>query len=169
MQVSPLDSSHDSYPMQRYYARAYDEASQLIRTFMESNPDDPHPLRDLKFLYEATGRYQEAINAFGERLTLVGQVEEVAALSRAYEISGKDGYWRWMLDYEKERATRENVRPIFIARIYAQLGNEEQAFEWLEKAYEERDLVGIKVDPHLDPLRDDPRFQDLLRRMNLEP
>ena len=55
-----------------------------------------------------------------------------------------------------------------IALVYASLGDKDQAFECLEKAYEERNawLVALRVDPMFDPLRSDPRFQDLVRRMN---
>jgi hypothetical protein len=55
-----------------------------------------------------------------------------------------------------------------VALIHAGLGEKDQAFEWLERAYEERDkgLLFLRIDPPLDPLRSDPRFQDLLRRMN---
>ena len=58
-----------------------------------------------------------------------------------------------------------------MARIYAGLGEKDKAFEWLEKGYEDRSIssADIKVDPTFDPLRSDPRFQDLLRRMNLQP
>jgi hypothetical protein len=57
------------------------------------------------------------------------------------------------------------------AVIYAALGDKDKAIEWLEKAYAEREyyLTYAKVDPAFDPVRSDPRFQDLLRRMNLQP
>jgi len=57
------------------------------------------------------------------------------------------------------------------AKIYAALGEKDQAFEWLEKAYEGREgtLGGLKVNPKMDNLRSDPRFSDLLRRLNFEP
>jgi hypothetical protein len=56
-----------------------------------------------------------------------------------------------------------------MARIYAGLGEKDKAFEWLGKACEDRSITGIKGDPVYDPLRSDPRFADLLRRMNLQP
>jgi hypothetical protein len=59
-----------------------------------------------------------------------------------------------------------------MARIYIGLGDKEKAFDWLEKAYEARSIGAgwsIKADPVYDPLRSDPRFADLLRRMNLQP
>jgi hypothetical protein len=70
-----------------------------------------------------------------------------------------------------DRAKREYVTPSRVARIYARLGDETQALEWLEKAYQERDvfLCNLKVGPSFDPLRSNPRFQDLLRRVGLPP
>jgi hypothetical protein len=63
------------------------------------------------------------------------------------------------------------MRPYLIALIYMGLREKDKAFEWLEKAYEDRDthMANVKVDPWLDPLRSDPRFQNLLRRMNFPP
>ena len=76
-----------------------------------------------------------------------------------------------MLDYWRERAEGEYVRPTQFAAIHSYLNEKHLAFEQLEKAYQEHDwmLTGPKADPDWDPLRDDPRFTDLLRRMNLEP
>jgi len=58
-----------------------------------------------------------------------------------------------------------------MAMTHGYLGEKDQAFEWLEQSYDTRegDIWLLKVAPQFDPLRDDPRFQDLLRRMNLEP
>jgi TolB-like protein/Tfp pilus assembly protein PilF len=91
--------------------------------------------------------------------------EDVEALGRAYTEAGPNGFWTWLLEqfeghYEKSIG--------WTARFHAQLGNKDQALAWLEKGYEKHDgqMNLLKVDPSLDPLRDDPRFQDLLRRMN---
>ncbi len=56
-----------------------------------------------------------------------------------------------------------------MARIYVGLGDRDKAFKWVGKAYEDRSALTSKIDPTLDPLRSDPRFADLLRRMNLQP
>ncbi len=83
---------------------------------------------------------------------------------------GAETYWRWRLDFFRERAKREYVSPDVFAIMYAHLGEKDEAFEQLEKSFEEgEDMSDLKVGPMWDPLRDDPRFQDLLRRMNLEP
>jgi hypothetical protein len=78
------------------------------------------------------------------------------------------GYWQTRIDFNKE-SKQTYVAPYFTAVKYAALGDREQAFEWLEKAYQERDtwLVHLKVDPMLDGLRSDPRYANLLAPMNL--
>jgi len=122
--------------------------------------------------YLGKGLYEEAVATLQKSLILEGaSEEEVVGLADAYATSGEMGYWQWQLDYVKERAKQAYVRPIAFAEFYAQLGEKDQAFEWLEKAYQERDggLVFLNVRQEWDPLRDDPRFQDLLRRMNLQP
>ena len=76
-----------------------------------------------------------------------------------------------MLDQLTELSEQKDVPAVDMV-IYAGLGEKDKAFEWLEKAYEDRSISGaaeIKVDPIFDPLRSDPRFQDLLRRINLLP
>jgi hypothetical protein len=92
---------------------------------------------------------------------------KVAAFDSAYSESGPRGYWMWLL---KNMSGRYERNPLKAAKIHAQLGDRDQAFIWLEKAYDNRDpkLVGLKIEPYWDPLRGDPRYHDLLRRMNLE-
>ena len=71
-----------------------------------------------------------------------------------------------------ELSTREFVSPVWMAKIYSGLGEKDKAFESLERAYEDRSIVSvayIKTNPMLDPLRSDPRFAELLRRLNLQP
>jgi len=117
------------------------------------------------------GLYEEAIPFRQQYLTFRGASEEdIAGLADTYATSGSKGYWRWLLDYWTERANRgEFVDPALFSKYHAQLGEEEQAFEWLEKAYQERynNLFTVKVEPDYESLRDDPRFHDLLGQMNL--
>lgn len=79
------------------------------------------------------------------------------------------GYWRKALELEREKAKHRYVSAYEIAALYARLNEKEQAFEWLEKACEERSsgLVYLKVEPSFDSLRQHPRFADLLRRIHL--
>jgi len=116
--------------------------------------------------------YQEAAKALLRERVLEGaSQEEVAGLSDA-TASGAEGYWRWQLAYLRERAKRgEKVTPTQMAKTHGYLGEKNQAFQWLEQAYDTREgnIWQLKVAPQFDPLRDDPRFNDLLLRMNLEP
>ena len=86
-------------------------------------------------------------------------------------VSGRRAEAQKVLDQLTELSKQKDV-PALDMVIYAGLGEKDKALEWLEKAYEDRSISGapeINVDPIFDPLRSDPRFQDLLRRMNLQP
>jgi len=153
-------------------ARRYDEAIEQYQLVLDLNPNFRGANQSLSAVYNLKGLYEEAIAAYQKFLTLGGaSEEEVAGLANAYQTSGKEGYWRWMLDYWTERAKQEYVPRTDFAAIYAYLGDKDQAMRWLEEAYEEHEfrMAALNVAPEWDPLRDDPRFQDLLLRMNLEP
>jgi serine/threonine-protein kinase len=152
------------------YARQYDRALAQARRFAELEPNLPGPYSYLERIHERMGRYRDAIEARRQTMTFSGTpTEEVAAaiakLDSAYSASGPEGYWRWYLEREKDR---NNPYPTYTAMLYAQLGDKDQAFAWLEKAYERHDglLYLLKVSSRWDPLRDDPRYDDLVRRMN---
>jgi len=153
-------------------ARRYEEAIEQAEAALETNPDFQLGQSRLRRAYEGMGQYQEAARALQKDLILEGaSQEEVAGLADAAAL-GAESYWRWNLVYFTERVKRgESVSPAWLAEIYTHLGEKDQALEWLEKAFAERTpgLTGLKTRPHWDPLRSDPRFQDLLRRMNLEP
>ena len=124
----------------------------------------------LAHMYELTGQYEKAASAHQKEWVLGGATEdEVAGLSNAWTTSGFEGYWQWILDY----LTNSDGNPELIdfATAYTNLGDNDQAFELLEKAYQERDgsMIYLNAFPRWDPIRDDPRFTDLLLRMKLEP
>ncbi|MFB3141183.1 MAG: hypothetical protein ACE1Z2_00085, partial [Acidobacteriota bacterium] len=148
------------------------ESIEQCEAALELNPDFQPAWARLRSAYEGMGQYQEAAVAFQRDRILGGaSQEEVAGLAEAAAL-GAESYWRWTLVYFTERVKRgESVSPTRFARIYVQLGEKDQALEWLEKAFAEREtgLTFLKTDPDWDPLRDDPRFSDLLRRMNPEP
>ncbi len=156
-----------------HLARRYDEAIEQFQIVLDLNPNARSTYRHLSEVYELKGLYGDAVSAYQKVLTLEGiaNEEEITGLADAYQISGKEGYWRWMLDYWTERAKQEYVPPTSFALIYAYLGDKDQAMRWLEEGYEEREVLMtfLNVSPEWDPLRDDPRFHDLPRRMNLEP
>jgi hypothetical protein len=84
-------------------------------------------------------------------------------------VSGQTAEARKIIGQLIERTNHAYVSPFDIAVVYAGLGDREQAFAWLDRAYDERPrpMLGLKVNPRLDPLRSDPRFVALLRRMKV--
>ncbi len=156
---------------QLYYTRRYGEAIAQCQAALEMNQNYEPPQGYLGGIYEAQGRFKKAAKARQRSWILQGDSEEeVAGLTNA-AASGAEDYWRWTLDFLTEKSKQKHVSPRRIAVIHGELGEMDQAFELLERAYEERDgvLVFLNEAPFFDPLRDDPRFQDLLRRMNLAP
>ena len=95
--------------------------------------------------------------------------EEARSLRTAYGAAGQTGYWRQRLALTQRRADREFVPATEIALCYAQLGERDTAFEWLDRAARNREyqLLWLKVLALWDPLRADPRFGVLLRRIGL--
>lgn len=90
-------------------------------------------------------------------------------MGNAYARAGKVGEARKTIAQLEERVRTNGVGRYEMALVYTGLGNKQEAFKWLEDAYNAHDvgLVYLKVDPYLDPLRSDPRFDDLLRRVGL--
>ncbi len=162
-----------STAMGLWLARRYDEAIEQFQTVLDLNPNFWIVYQRISAAYESKGLYGDAVAAYQKFLTLEGVAseEEITGLADAYQTSGKEGYWRWRLDYWTERAKQETVQAYWFAEIYAHLGDQDQAMRWLEESYEKREyfVTFLTAGPAWDPLRDDPRFQDLLRRMNLEP
>jgi len=174
-QLNPLDLGLITVVAEHLFnARRYDEAMEQCQTVLDIDPTFQRAHNVLRWVYEIKGMYEEAAAAWQKVEITLGRAneEEVAGLSDA-AASGAEAYWRWRLDYGTERAEQgEYMSPSGFYQIYAALGEKDKAFEWLEKAYEARqggNFTTLKVTPRLDPLRDDPRFQDLLRRMNLAP
>ena len=116
--------------------------------------------------------YEEAIEEYLKAEAFFGRLgpEEVAALREAYAVSGWRGYWQKHLDILKQQSKQRHIAASDIAWDYIHLGEKDQAFKWLEKAYQERDpvLCSLKTDPIFDSLRPDPRFKALLKKMGLE-
>jgi hypothetical protein len=101
-----------------------------------------------------------------------GNIVALTGLGYGYAVTGKRVEAQKVLDKFNELSKQKYVSTVWRAKIYAGLQDKKRAFEWLEKAYEDRSIVSvgfIKTNPMFDPLRSDPRFADLLRRTNLQP
>jgi TolB-like protein/DNA-binding winged helix-turn-helix (wHTH) protein/Tfp pilus assembly protein PilF len=168
--LSPIIS--DCLACRYLFTRQYDEAIRRFRDTVSLFPEFAVAYGDLAGTYMANGTYQEAIVAHQKARSLSGaSATEVAAIGEAYAKGGIRGYYLWELRRLREESRHRYVRAEAFAYLYAGLGEKDQAFAYLEKAYQDRDwhLTLLQIGPGFDPLRSDPRFQDLLRRMNFPP
>ena len=153
-----------------YYARRYDQAIEQFNKMRELFPT--YTEINLGPSYERKGMYDQAINEYLDAEAHRGMPgEELATLRHAYVTSGWQGYWRKRVELALAQANRKPVQAFFLAWFYTRLGEKDLAIEWLQKAYEERNmsLIELYTDPSWDSLRPDPRFADLLRRIGLAP
>jgi len=154
-----------------YYSRLYDQALEQLRSTLELFPNAAPAFVELGMCYLAKGKYEEGIAALKEAMTLEeGFLEYKAQLGYAYAVSGRRDKALKIIDELRGALKQKYVSPYFIAAVYKALDEKDTAFQWLERAYEERDVnvIYLKVDPVFDPLRSDPRFKALLKKLNLE-
>jgi len=153
-----------------YLARQYDQAIEQYRKTLELDPNFASARGGLGNAYVQKSMYKEAIAEFEKSLALTDGKSGLPGLGRAHAAAGRRADAQKVLGQLSELSKRRFVAPTGIAEIYAALGDKDRAFEWLEKAYADRSIkTYLKVDPAFDSLRSDPRFADLLRRMNLQP
>lgn len=155
-----------------YHARQYDAAIAQGQKVVEMDPNFAEVYEYLKRSYDQKGMFKEAISARQMRRRLGGfDAEMTPALREAATATSARVYWQKRLEQEMEESKRELNTAFDMAEIYAQLGEKDRALTWLVKAYEERYfmMMYLKVAPNLDPLRSDPRFADLLRRVGHTP
>jgi tetratricopeptide (TPR) repeat protein len=120
--------------------------------------------------YEQKGKLPEAIVAFKQGLALEGNTELWGALGHAYAVSGNRTEEEKVLGHLKELSAQRYVAPYNFAIVYAGLGDQDAAFDWLTRADNDRShilAVYFNTDARLDSLRDDPRFEQLRRKINL--
>lgn len=152
------------------YLREYQQSvDQLVKT-LELDPGFIPARLFLGEAYEQMGMYEEAIAEFEEAVTLANrQPIYLAGLGHAYAISGNREGALSTIQELNQLSTQKFVPARGIAEIYMGLGDKEQAFAWLDKAFEQRNgwLLHVKENQRYDSLRTDPRYIDLVRRMNL--
>jgi tetratricopeptide (TPR) repeat protein len=149
---------------------------QGIGRILNTRPDswDPNFVNAYYFRgisYVPKSMYEEGLADFRKALMISpGNPLALTGLGYGYAVTGKRGEAQQVLDKLNELSKKKYVAAVFMAKIYSGLRDKENAFEWLEKAYEDRSIISvgfIKTNPMFDPLRSDPRFADLLRRTNL--
>ncbi len=153
-----------------YMGRQYDKAIEHLLRTVELDPNYPMTYWILGLLYRTTGRYELAVTAGEKSVTTSGGSPLMrAALAHTYGKSGREKEARQVLDDLTELAKHKYVAPHFFAGIHIGLGENDRAIEYLEKSWEEHChwLIYLHLDPSVDDLRSDPRFQDLLKRVGL--
>ena len=155
-----------------YFQRRYEEAIAQLRRVIEMEPTFAPARNDLARVLAQNGQTGEAIEEFLAAAELsAGDPRSHAGLGHAYALAGREADARAVLEVLTERARSLTVSSHAIAVIHTALGEHREAFEWLDRACREHDraLVWLKVHPRLDPLRSDPRFADVMRRVGFAP
>ena len=153
-----------------YKDRRYDEAIEQLRRTIELDPNYPVIYWILGLLLRKTGRYALAITEGEKGVKLSGGSPLMrAALAHTLAAAGGTTEATQTLGDLTELAKHRYVAPYFLAGIHVGLGENDRAIEYLEKSYAEHShwLIYLHLDPSMDGLRDDPRFQDILRRVGL--
>ncbi|HZM99631.1 MAG TPA: tetratricopeptide repeat protein [Pyrinomonadaceae bacterium] len=151
-------------------ARRYDEAIEQLRAVIAMDPNHYHAHWVLGHTYVAKGQFEEAIIAAQKAVDLSQRAPgALGMLGLAYGLGGHEAEARKVLNELLKLNEGRYVTPAALVNVYIGLGDKEQAFVWLEKAYQERSnfLAFLKVFPIVDPLRSDPRFDELTRRVGL--
>ena len=154
---------------QFYLAGQNENAVEQLRKVLDIDPKFSPARRILEELYAHLGRHKEAVAERETALSLSGGPELAASIEEDFTKSGYKGVLQSWLQGLTELSKHSYVSPYSIAESYMRMGEKQKAFEWVEKAYEEHDsgLVSLAVEPMFEPLRSDPRFKEILRRMKL--
>jgi serine/threonine protein kinase/tetratricopeptide (TPR) repeat protein len=153
-----------------YMARRYDDALEQLRRTVELDPNYPVTHWVLGLLLRKMGRYELAIDEGEKGVELSGGSPLMnAALAQTLATAGKREKAIQILDDLTNLTKQKYVAPYFFAGIHIGLGEDDRAIEYLEKSYEEHShwLIYLHLDPSMDSLRSNPRFQNLSRRVGL--
>jgi TolB-like protein/DNA-binding winged helix-turn-helix (wHTH) protein len=170
-----LDPNRDHMFDVLYFRGECDRYIPLLRRWIDLYPDFMVEHSELASCYWMKGMYKDSIQEMERTIVLVGLPKLASRVHQAFVTSGNKGAVRLAAEgIEQLASSRQGFYPTLAADLYAQLGNKDRAFYWLEQAYQHPELVSaddglmsLKVDPMLAPLRSDPRYKDLLHRVGL--
>ncbi len=150
-----------------HYSYEQDRAAEELRKALEMNPQYPPAHLFLGRVYQAKGLYEQAIAEYQATGPLKEWVPTVAAIGYVYGVMGKRREALQVLSNLEARSKKEYVTAYGVALVYAALGDKDQAFAWLEKGVQERThwLVWLERDLRWEPIRSDPRFEALIKRV----
>jgi serine/threonine protein kinase/tetratricopeptide (TPR) repeat protein len=159
------------YAMDLMYVRRYDEVIQLLRKTLETSPMEPVALSTIRSAYHQKKMYDEALEAWRLSFEARGDREAIQALNRGRAEGGYSRALQSLAEMLIERSKTSYVTPWQVATLYTRAGLKEEALNWFDKAYSAHDpnMPYLSIDPIFDELRDQPRFQAILKRMGLVP
>ena len=152
-----------------YLSRQYDGAIKKWQSVREMDPNFPKA-RMISFAYVEKGMYAEALVDLERQRPMMPGPWYLSTLAYIYGRSGQTAKAQHALEELLQLDRKQPVDPPVITRAYLAVGDKEQALAWLEKAYAQHshELTGLKVTPEFDPIRSDPRFQELMRKVGLQ-
>jgi DNA-binding SARP family transcriptional activator len=170
VELSPLDMGLAGQ-WGLYYRRQFEQVIADNRRYLKLHPEYANAHLRLGKAYLQTGRYREAVEEFEQSLRLDDRGGTRAWLGYAHAVAGNRDEARRVLAELTARALQDYVAPYSFALVHTGLGDRDQAFAWLERAFAGRDeeMVWLRHEPALDSLRADARFADLVRRVGLTP
>lgn len=169
-QLDPLSLANNmNYARSLYYARRFEESiTQYNKTLeLDKNFGMGHFL--MAFALEQTGRYDEAMAHIIKARILFSDTKLATLLQTTYPRAGYKGTLKVWAEYWEPGVRKGTVQPTSVAMLYARIGEKDKAMQYLEQGFREhtRSIVSIKAEPQFDSLRNDPRFQDMIKRMGL--
>jgi tetratricopeptide (TPR) repeat protein len=144
--------------------RRYDQAVLQAQKSLSLQPDYFIAHSDLGMIYAQTGSFSDSIAEAQKAVKL----SDARRPGYSYAAAGKKSEARKIAADLGGNLDKHFVCPFEIGTIYIRLGEKDESFRWLNRAYEERSICisGMKFDPRLDPIRSDPRYDTLVRRLN---
>ena len=149
--------------------RQFDEAIQQYRKTLELDPNFPSAHFFLARAYEAKGMYDDAVKEYSIYAGTGASADILAKATEVYKTSGWKAYLQFNLEQLVEKSPERRFPAFLVAMFYAKAGRNDEAIQWLEKGYEERDFRMTKLSGtfEFDNMRSDPRFKELVRRVGL--
>jgi serine/threonine-protein kinase len=153
-----------------FFARRYDESVARLQKIAELDPNYPFFSLFTAFNYIQLGKYAEAVTLMQKSHTLFDAPWSHARVAYAYAMSGMKREALGILDSLRNEQSKAYVASDIVASVYVAFGDNDKAIEYLRKGYQERAgwMIWLKVDPIWDPIRQDPRFDEVLTHMKLK-
>jgi tetratricopeptide (TPR) repeat protein len=178
MELDPVSFTANHFLANSYYfSRDYDRSIEQRLKVIELEPNRPGQHDWLGDCYARKGEYDKAALEYERELRIEGEVNEAEALRRAYAKEGFRGLLKAQIRLWSDPEKPDDYSPSSVAGNYSLLGDRENAFLWLDRAYADNERMGasngglvvIQIDPQLDNIRSDPRYKAFLRRMGFPP